>query len=71
MPRASLIIPMLKRLPIPNGDFNAVQQISTLMKETIVCSLARASIKDIDRAWEALKGARRPRIHTFISTSAL
>ena len=54
-----------------NGDFNAVQQISTLMKETIVCSLARASIKDIDRAWEALKGARRPRIHTFISTSAL
>lgn len=54
-----------------NGDFNAVQQISALMKETSVCSLARASIKDIDRAWEALKGAKRPRIHTFISTSAL
>ena len=54
-----------------NGDFNAVQQISALMKETSVCSLARASTKDIDRAWEALKGAKRPRIHTFISTSAL
>jgi 2-isopropylmalate synthase len=54
-----------------NGDFNAISQISTLLKETIVCSLARASIKDIDRAWEALKGAKRPRIHTFISTSSL
>ena len=54
-----------------NGDFNAVQQISALMKETSVCSLARASTKDIDRAWEALKGAKRPRIHTFISTSPL
>ena len=54
-----------------NGDFNAISQISTLLKKTIVCSLARASIKDIDRAWEALKAAKRPRIHTFISTSAL
>lgn len=54
-----------------NGDFNAVSQISALLKETTVCSLARASTKDIDRAWEALKGAKRPRIHTFISTSAL
>lgn len=54
-----------------NGDFNAISQISTLLKDTTVCSLARASIKDIDRAWEALKGAKRPRIHTFISTSAL
>ncbi|MDG1707975.1 MAG: 2-isopropylmalate synthase [Emcibacteraceae bacterium] len=54
-----------------NGDFQAISQISALLKETTVCSLARASIKDIDRAWEALKGAKRPRIHTFISTSAL
>ncbi len=54
-----------------NGDFTAISQISTLLKETTVCSLARASIKDIDRAWEALKGAKRPRIHTFISTSPL
>ena len=54
-----------------NGDFNAVSQISALVKETSVCSLARASIKDIDRAWEALRGAKRPRIHTFISTSPL
>lgn len=54
-----------------NGDFQAISQISTLVKETTVCSLARASIKDIDRAWEALRGAKRPRIHTFISTSPL
>ncbi len=54
-----------------NGDFNAISQISALLKETVVCSLARASIKDIDRAWESLKAAKRPRIHTFISTSAL
>ena len=36
-----------------------------------MAGLARTSKKDIDRAWEALKGAARPRIHTFISTSPL
>ena len=54
-----------------NGDFEAVSQVGALLKETIVCSLARASFKDIDRAAEALKKAVRPRIHTFISTSPL
>jgi len=54
-----------------NGDFEAVNEISKLLKETTVCSLSRASKKDIDRAWEALKPAARPRIHTFISTSPL
>ncbi|MCF8474805.1 MAG: 2-isopropylmalate synthase [Emcibacter sp.] len=54
-----------------NGDFEAVSQIAQLLKKTAVCSLARASHKDIDRAAEALKHAVRPRIHTFISTSAL
>lgn len=54
-----------------NGDFEAVSQISNLLKETSVCSLSRASTKDIDRSWEALKGAVRPRIHTFIATSPL
>ncbi len=39
------------------------------MKNAVVCGLSRAGFKDIDRAGEALKGARRPRIHTFISTS--
>jgi len=54
-----------------NGDFEAVSQVAALLKETTVCSLARASHKDIDRAAEALKKAVRPRIHTFISTSPL
>ncbi|WP_417319471.1 2-isopropylmalate synthase [Emcibacter sp.] len=54
-----------------NGDFESVNEVAKLMKETSVCSLARASHKDIDRAWEALKPAVRPRIHTFISTSPL
>src|SRR5262249_55794931 len=36
-----------------------------------VCGLARAGRMDIDRAWEALRGAARPRIHTFLSTSPL
>ena len=51
------------------GDFKAVQEISRIVKRASICGLARAGIKDIDRAGEALKGARRPRIHTFISTS--
>src|ERR1700689_943447 len=51
------------------GDFKAVSEIAKLVKHASVCGLARAGFKDIDRAGEALKGARRPRIHTFISTS--
>jgi 2-isopropylmalate synthase len=52
-----------------NGDFEAVQEISKVVKRAVVCGLARAGIKDIDRAGEAIKGARQGRIHTFISTS--
>ena len=51
------------------GDFDAVRRISHEVEGPIVCSLARAKLEDIDRAWEALKGAPKPRIHTFISTS--
>ena len=51
------------------GDFKAVQEISKIVKNASVCGLSRAGFKDVDRAGEALKGARRPRIHTFISTS--
>ena len=52
------------------GDFEAVQRISREIRGgPIVCSLARAVDKDVDRAWEALREAGRPRIHTFISTS--
>ena len=54
-----------------NGDFEAVNEIAKRAKNSIICGLARAGRKDIDRAWEALKPARRARIHTFISTSPL
>jgi 2-isopropylmalate synthase len=51
------------------GDFEAIRRISTEVEGPVICSLARAKTEDIDRAWEALKEAPRPRIHTFISTS--
>ena len=54
-----------------NGDFDAVREVANVVKTSSVAGLARASSKDIDRAWEALKGAARPRIHTFLSTSPL
>ena len=53
------------------GDFEAVREVSKQVKTSSVAGLARASRKDIDRAWEALQHAARPRIHTFISTSPL
>ncbi len=54
-----------------NGDFEAVSEVAKLVKRATICGLARASTKDIDRAWEALRYAKRGRIHTFISTSPL
>ncbi|MCP9451453.1 MAG: 2-isopropylmalate synthase [Nitrospira sp.] len=51
------------------GDFEAVRRIAQEVEGPIICSLARARPEDIDRAWEALKGAPRVRIHTFLSTS--
>jgi 2-isopropylmalate synthase len=53
------------------GDFEAVQAVAGLVKESIVCSLARANDRDIARAAEAVKPARRRRIHTFIATSPI
>ena len=54
-----------------NGDFEAVKAIAHAIKDATVCSLARANDRDIARAAEALVGAQRSRIHTFIATSAL
>ena len=53
------------------GDFEAVTAISKILKNSIPCGLSRASKKDIDACYEALKAAPRFRIHTFISTSPL
>ena len=52
-----------------NGDFESVKEVSRIVKNIQVCGLSRAGQKDIDRAAEALKYAKNPRIHTFISTS--
>jgi 2-isopropylmalate synthase len=51
------------------GDFDAVSQIAGRLKRAEVAGLARAGRNDIDRAWQAIRHAARPRIHTFIATS--
>jgi 2-isopropylmalate synthase len=53
------------------GDFEAVSEVAKQSTRAVVASLARAADADIDRAWEAVRHARRPRIHTFIATSPL
>ncbi len=51
------------------GDFAAVREIAREVRGPVIAGLARANREDIDRAWEALRQAERPRIHTFIATS--
>jgi len=53
------------------GDFESVREIARRAKRSVVCGLARAAFKDIDRCAEAIKPARRGRIHTFLSTSPI
>ena len=52
-----------------NGDFEAVQRIAGIVSESTVCGLARAAAIDIDRCAEAIRPAKRGRIHTVLSTS--
>jgi 2-isopropylmalate synthase len=52
-----------------DGDFAAVHEIAKRSKNSVICGLSRAGFKDIDRCGEAIKPAKRKRIHTFISTS--
>ena len=54
-----------------DGDFKAVEAIARTVTKSVVCGLARAKKIDIDRAAEAIKPAKRGRIHTFLSTSPL
>ena len=54
-----------------NGDFDAVKAIANAIKDSTVCSLARANDRDISRAAEALQGGASTRIHLFLATSAL
>ena len=51
------------------GDFQSVSLIAQEVKTPVICALARAHPDDIDSAWEAVKGAKRPRIHVFLSAS--
>ncbi|MBR3370099.1 MAG: 2-isopropylmalate synthase [Rhodobacteraceae bacterium] len=53
------------------GDFQAVSEIARNSRNSVICGLSRANFNDIDRCWEAVKHAARPRIHTFIGTSPL
>ena len=54
-----------------DGDFQAVTEIAKRSKDAVICGLSRANFKDIDRCWDAVKHAGKPRIHTFIGTSPL
>ncbi len=53
------------------GDFEGVREVARKIEGPVICGLARAVEKDIDRAWEAVREAKRSRIHTFIATSDL
>jgi 2-isopropylmalate synthase len=52
-----------------DGDFESVKEIALVVRRPIIAALARACRADIERAWEALKHAARPRIHVFLATS--
>ena len=54
-----------------NGDFEAVQAVANLVKDSTVAGLCRANDRDIQRGIDALKGAKSWRVHTFIATSPL
>jgi 2-isopropylmalate synthase len=54
-----------------NGDFESVRAVAEAVKDSVVCSLARANENDIRRAGEAIRPARAGRIHTFIATSPI
>ncbi|MBI4445529.1 MAG: 2-isopropylmalate synthase [Acidobacteria bacterium] len=52
-----------------DGDFEAVQAVARQVRRPTIAALARATRLDIERAWESIKEAHKPRIHTFIATS--
>lgn len=53
------------------GDFAAVKRIADEVEGPIIAGLARTGKEDIERAYEAVKGSKRPRIHTFVATSEI
>lgn len=53
------------------GDFEGVKAVAQVVQNAEVAGLSRANFADIDRCWEAIKHAKKPRIHTFIATSPI
>src|SRR2546421_21347 len=53
------------------GDFESVEAIAKTVRGSTIAGLSRTGFKDVDRAWEAVRHAERPRIHVFIATSAV
>src|SRR5258706_3061804 len=53
------------------GDFEAIRAVAAAVKDSTVCSLARANDNDVKRAGEAIKGANSGRVHVFIATSPI
>src|SRR5436305_10298856 len=53
------------------GDFDAIRAVAAAVKDSTVCSLARANDNDVKRAGEAVKDANRSRVHVFIATSPI
>ena len=54
-----------------DGDFESVEAIAKAVRGPIIAGLSRTGFKDVDRAWEAVRHAERPRIHVFIATSKI
>jgi len=54
-----------------DGDFESVEAIAKSVRGPIIAGLSRTGFKDVDRAWEAVRHAERPRIHVFIATSKI
>ena len=53
------------------GDFDAVKAVAAIIRDSTVCGLARANEQDVRRCGEAVRGAKSPRVHTFIATSPI
>src|SRR3954469_8750759 len=53
------------------GDFESVKAVAAMVRNSTICGLARANEKDVRRCGEAVKGAKSPRVHTFIATSPI
>ena len=54
-----------------DGDFESVEAIAKAVRGPIIAGLSRTAFKDVDRAWEAVRHAEKPRIHVFIATSKI